>query len=53
MNSKIEAAFRKYEQGGLLNKLQFKCAFIYLTGMSPSKQDMQLVKTYIASDFAM
>ena len=38
----LEQAFRKYDNSdkGYLTKLEFKCAFIYLTGMQPSKQDM-------------
>eukprot|EP00347_Sterkiella_histriomuscorum_P015392 403357193 len=40
----INQAFIKYDQGNknYLTKLEFKCAFIYLTGMKPSKDDMLL-----------
>jgi hypothetical protein len=33
--AKLERAFRKYDadQKGYLTKLEFKCAFIYLTGL--------------------
>ena len=55
MNTKqptnLERAFRKYDadQKGYLTKLEFKCAFIFLTGLQPSKQDMQVVKQYMES----
>ena len=47
--AKVERAFRKYDadQKGYLTKLEFKCAFIYLTGLQPSKQDMQVIKQYL------
>ncbi len=48
-NVNLERAFIKYdsESKGYLNKLEFKCAFIFLTGMQPSKQDMQVIKNYV------
>jgi Ca2+-binding EF-hand superfamily protein len=55
MNSKqsanLERAFRKYDadQKGYLTKLEFKCAFIFLTGLQPSKQDMQVIRQYMES----
>ena len=55
MNSKqtanLERAFRKYDadQKGYLNKLEFKCAFIFLTGLQPSKQDMVVIRQYMES----
>ena len=55
MNSKQSAnlvrAYRKYDadQKGYLTKLEFKCAFIFLTGLQPSKQDMQVIKQYMES----
>lgn len=27
--------------------MQFKCAFIYLTGMKPNKSDMQVIQRYV------
>ena len=32
---------------GYLTKTEFKCAFIFLIGMKPSKKDMDLVKQFI------
>lgn len=47
----IQRAFHKYDvdRKNYLTKLEFKCAFIYLTGMKPSKQDMQVIKEYVRS----
>ena len=47
----IQRAFCKYDadRKNYLTKLEFKCAFIYLTGMKPSKQDMQVIKEYVRS----
>lgn len=38
--------FAKYDGGnkGFLTKTEFKCAFIFTTGLKPSKQDMQVVR---------
>jgi hypothetical protein len=30
-------------------KLEFKCAFIYIFGLKPSKEDIKLVKEFIKS----
>ena len=47
----MQTAFRKYSHdGNRINKLNFKCAFIYLTGMKPSKQDMHVIASYIGGD---
>ena len=35
--------------GGLMNKTDFKCAFIYLFGVKPSKQDIQLTKDFLSA----
>ena len=45
----IEDTFAKYDsQGkGFLDKTEFKCAFIFLTGMKPSKKDMVLVNQFM------
>ena len=45
----VEQAFAKYDQTGkgFLTKTEFKCAFIFLTGMKPSKRDMDVVKDFI------
>ena len=49
-NSSLDYAFRKYSNGSTsMSKLQFKCAFVYVTGMKPSKQDMQVVTSYMES----
>ena len=47
--SSIESAFARYdsEAVGFLDKTQFKCAFIFLTGMKPSRRDMDLVYQYM------
>ncbi len=47
----IHQSFFKYDadRKHYLTKLEFKCAFIYLTGMKPSKQDMQVIKEYVRS----
>ena len=47
----IQKAFYKYDadRKQYLTKLEFKCAFIYLTGMKPSKQDMQVIREYVTS----
>ena len=47
----IQQAFFKYDADHkqYLTKLEFKCSFIYLTGMKPSKQDMQVIKEYVKS----
>ena len=47
--SSIEQAFAKYdtERKGFLNKTEFKCAFIFLTGMKPSKSDMDVVLEFM------
>ena len=49
--SSIEQAFARYdsEAVGFLTKTQFKCAFIFLTGMKPSRRDMDLVYQYMGS----
>ena len=41
--------FAKYDtsQKGYLTKTEFKCAFIFVTGLKPSKQDMQVVRQFI------
>ena len=44
MQPRVEFAFAKYSQNGLLEKHQFKCAFIYLTGFKPTRDDLQLAK---------
>lgn len=50
-SSKIELAFRRYSAGeDHLNKLQFQCSFVFLTGMKPSKQDLQVVRSYMESE---
>ena len=45
----MEQAFAKYDSDmkGYLTKTEFKCAFIFLIGMKPSKKDMDLVKQFI------
>jgi len=47
----MEKAFCKYDHGrkGHLTKLEFKCAFIYLTGYKPGTQDMQTVKQFLGN----
>ena len=47
-----EQAFSKYdsEAKGYLTKTEFKCAFIFLIGMKPSKKDMDLVKQFIGAN---
>jgi hypothetical protein len=48
--SLIDLAFRKYSStANTLSKLEFKCAFIFLTGFKPSKQDIKAVADYISS----
>ncbi len=48
MNSdrNLHQAFLKYDEHrkGYLNKLELKCAFIFLTGFKPGKQDLELFK---------
>ena len=50
--SSIEQAFVKYDPDGkgFLTKTEFKCAFIFLTGMKPSKSDMDLVYQYMGTN---
>lgn len=38
----LQNVFNKYdhEHKGYLTKLEFKCAFIFLTGMKPTKNDI-------------
>jgi Ca2+-binding EF-hand superfamily protein len=45
----LTKTFSKYDsqQKGYLTKTEFKCAFIFATGLKPSKQDMQLVKEFL------
>ena len=42
----IQQAFSKYDgkRKGFLSRLEVKCAFIYLTGFKPGKQDMEIFK---------
>jgi hypothetical protein len=42
----LNNVFDKYDSGrkGFLTKTEFKCAFIFITGLKPSKDDMQVVK---------
>lgn len=37
MPKQIEQAFFKYSSEGVLDKMAFKCAFIFLTGFKPTK----------------
>ena len=41
--------FNKYDahEKGFLNKTEFKCAFIFITGLKPSKSDMQVIKQFV------
>jgi hypothetical protein len=49
---KLDFAFRKYSQNGdHLTKLAFKQAFVFLTGLEPSKEDMRVVKEYLNGEF--
>ncbi|TNV72146.1 hypothetical protein FGO68_gene3311 [Halteria grandinella] len=49
-SSHIDLAFRKYSSSrSFLTKLEFKCAFIFLTGMKSSKQDIKAIADYISS----
>ena len=47
--STVEHAFTKYDQSGkgFLTKTEFKCAFIFLMGMKPSRRDMDVVHDYL------
>jgi hypothetical protein len=45
--SSIDYAFSKYSDGlNALDKTQFKCAFIYLTGFKPTKDDINMAKMH-------
>lgn len=45
----IDKAFAKYDKAGkgFLDKTEFKCAFIFLMGMKPSRKDMDLVNEFV------
>ena len=53
---KVEVAFRKYsEDGEALSKLGYRQAFVFVTGLEPSKEDLKVVREYLrasgVSDF--
>ena len=50
-----QKAFSKFDTNhkSYLTKTEFKCAFIFLTGFKPSKQDMALAKSTVSADFKM
>ena len=50
----LEQAFAKYDGHGkgFLDKTEFKCAFIFLTGFKPSRQDMDAVKEFVGGNQA-
>lgn len=49
---KLDFAFRKYSLNeDHLTKLGFKQAFVFVTGLEPSKEDMRVVKEYLQGDF--
>ena len=49
---KLEFAFRKYSAGEEhMSKLGFKQAFVFVTGLEPSKEDLRVVKEYLQGDF--
>lgn len=51
MEHKLVNAFEKYTLDGKhLDKLRFKCAFIYLTGLSPTKDDMAVIRNFLGSE---
>lgn len=45
----IDNVFTKYDQGkkGFLTKLELKCAFIFMSGMKPTKDDMGVIKQFV------
>ena len=47
---KIDQAFARYDAGtkGFLTKTEFKCGFIFLTGMKPSGRDMDVINEFLA-----
>ena len=50
----INHAFNKYRQDkNFLDKTEFKCAFIYLTGFKPTKEDIQVAKMTMQGNFCM
>lgn len=52
-SSKLQQAFFKYSTDHTLDKTQFKCAFIFLTGCKPSKPDVQLAQSKMVGEFEM
>ena len=48
-NNAVDKAFAKYDRAGkgFLDKTEFKCAFIFLMGMKPSRKDLDLVNEFI------
>ncbi len=45
---KVELAFRKYaEEGETLTKLGYRQAFVFVTGLEPSKEDLKVVREYL------
>ena len=48
----LQNAFKKYDSQnkGYLYKTEFKCAFIFLIGMRPNKDDMQVIKQFMNSN---
>lgn len=49
----LKQAFFKYSQDQHLDKTQFKCAFIFMTGFKPTKQDVAIAKKRMAGPFEM
>ena len=50
MDAHLVQIFNKYaeqEPGRFLNKTEFKCAFIFVFGVKPSKDDILMCKEYI------
>lgn len=45
----LEQIFNKFaqENENILNKQEFKCAFIFYFGLKPSKEDIMITKEFI------